>query len=267
MRLSRNLRSRAFVAAAVVVSVMALLPTGPAFATHNTCELDLTPEGPASTTLGTTHTITASLRPAGTDPDTTSTASCTTRSGGPVDVLFEVSSNETTAAYSPTSIDRQSTVLQPDLGCTIPTNANSCTVSYTRTAATGTDTIVGWVADDDTVDDTVTKTWTAPQAAFLDLSPETDSNPPQTAHVVTATVRDGVGNVVSGVNVDFEITSGPNTNLDTTRADRECVTGTDGTCTISYTDAATNPRATGERRLDLWMVGPRERRRVQPLHE
>lgn len=244
MRLSRNLRSRALIGITIVMSLAALLPVAPAFATHNTCELDLTPET-ATSTLGTTHTITASLRPAGTDPNATSTASCTTREGGPVDVLFEVSSNDASAAYSPTSIDRQSTVLQPDLGCTIPTNANSCTVSYTRTTATGTDTIVGWVADEDTVEDTVTKTWTAPQAAFLDLSPETDSNPPQTAHVVTATVRDGVGNVVSGVNVDFEITSGPNTNLDTTRADRECVTGTDGTCTISYTDAATNPAPPG----------------------
>ena len=245
MRLSRNLRSRALIGVTIVMSLVALMPVAPALATHNTCELDLTPEGPAPTTLGTTHTITASLRPAGTDPNSTSTANCTTRDGGPVDVLFEVSSNDTSATYSPTSIDRQSTVLQPDLGCTIPANANSCTVSYTRTAATGTDTIVGWVADEDTVQDTVTKTWTAPQAAFLDLSPETDSNPPQTAHVVTATVRDGVGNLVSGVNVDFEITSGPNANLDTTRADRECVTGTDGTCTISYTDAATNPAPPG----------------------
>ena len=240
MRLSRNLRSTALVAAAIVVSLAALLPVAPAFAAHNTCELDLTPET-ASSTLGTTHTITASLRPAGTDPDATSTTSCTSRDGGPVDVFFEVSSTDTSAAYSPTTIDRQDTRLQPDMGCTIASNQNSCTVSYTRTAGVSSDTIVGWIADEEAVDDSVTKAWTAAQASLLNVTPDSDSNPPQTAHVLTATVRDGNGALVSGVNVDFEIVSGPNAGLNTTRADLECSTGTSGTCTVEYTDAATNP--------------------------
>ena len=238
----KGARARAALIAAVVLG--ALLPGGPARAEHGTCVLDVTPET-GSNQLGQTHTLTASLRPSGTDPDATSTATCTTRGTGAVDVLFEVVSNDAAAAYSPTSIDRQDTVLQPDMGCTIAANANSCTVAYTRTAATGTDTITGWVAHDDTVDDAVTKTWTAPQASLLDLSPETDSNPPQTAHVVTATVRDGAGNLVAGVNVDLEVIAGPNANLDTTKADRECVTGTGGTCTVSYTDGATNPAPPG----------------------
>lgn len=238
MKRVHGVAARAALVAALVLAAM--LPAATAQAEHGTCVLDVTPET-GTNQLGQNHTLTASLRPSGTDPDATSTQSCTTRTGGPVDVLFEVTSNDAAATYSPTSIDRQSTLLQPDMGCTIPANANSCSVAYTRTAATGSDTITGWVADDDTVDDSVTKTWTAPQASFLDLSPETDSNPPQTAHVVTATVRDGAGNLVAGANVDLEIISGPNANVDTTKADRECVTGTNGTCTMTYTDGATNP--------------------------
>lgn len=238
----KKLRLATTVFATIVACVAALLPAAPAFATHATCELDLTPET-ATSTLGATHTITASLRPAGTDPDGTSTATCTTREGGPVDIFFEVTSTDTSAAYSPTNIDRQDSRLQPDLGCTIASNQNSCTVSYTRTTGVSSDTIVGWIADEEAVEDTVAKTWTAAQASLLNVTPDTDSNPPQTPHTLTATVRDANGVLVSGVNVDFEIVSGPNAGLNTTRADLECSTGAAGTCTVEYTDATTNPAA------------------------
>jgi Ca2+-binding RTX toxin-like protein len=234
-------RAKRLLALAVVAALMGVLPATPAYANHNTCELDLTPET-STGTLGTQHTVTASLRPAGTDPNTNSTATCTTRTaGGSVDVLFEVTSNDANATYSPGTVDRQNTPLQPDLGCTIPSNANSCTVTYTRTAATGTDTITGWIADEEAVDDAVTRTWTAAQASLLNVEPESDSNPPQTAHTLTATVRDSAGNAVAGVNVDFEVVAGPNQDLNTTRADLECATGANGTCTVNYTDEANNP--------------------------
>ena len=221
---------------------------GPAFAGHGTCEVDLIPEAHTAP-VGTTQTITAVLRPAGTNVGNNDnlTPVCTAdRAGGPVDISFEVITNDNTATYSPGTIDRADTPLQPDLGCTIAPNQDFCTVSYTRTAVTGADTIEGWAADEPATVDAVTRTWTAapaPAATFLNVEPETDTNPVQTAHVLTATARDANGNPLANVNVDFEIIAGPNINLDNARADRECTTGQNGTCTVTYTDAAQNPAA------------------------
>ena len=230
----------------VIACFMALVPASQALANHGTCVLDLTPET-ATNQLGATHVVTATLRPAGTDVNTTTGTSptCTTRGSGPVDVLFEVTSTDAAATYNPTNVDRQDTRLQPDLGCTIATNATSCSVSYTRTAGGGSDSIVGWFSDADTVTDTVTKTWTAPQASYLNVTPDSDANPPRTAHTLTATVRDSAGNPIAGINVDFELMSGPNADLNTTRADLECATGTAGTCTVTYTDATNDPAPPG----------------------
>ena len=231
---------------AVLACVTALVPAAPALANHGTCELDLTPET-ATNQLGATHVVTATLRPAGTDVNTTTGTSptCTTRGSGSIDVLFEVTSTNTAATYNPTNVDRQDSRLQPDLGCTIPSNASSCSVSYTRTAGGGSDSILGWFSDDDTTNDTVTKTWTAPQASYLNVTPDSDANPPHTAHTFTATVRDSAGNPVAGINVDFEVVSGPNDDLNSTRADLECATGSAGTCTVDYTDATNDPAPPG----------------------
>jgi hypothetical protein len=75
----------------------------------------------------------------------------------------------------------------------------------------GTTTVKCEVADDTSVFDTATKTWTteAPVAMTLVLLPETATNPVDTNHELTATVYDQFGNVMEGVAVTWTILSGP----------------------------------------------------------
>ena len=215
---------------------------GVAHANHGTCLIDISPETQTAT-AGTTTTFTISLRQSGTDVDSAANnTTCNTRDGGTVDISVEVTGNQG-STYTPGSVDAADTPLQPDLGCSIQNNQNSCTVQYTRNSPAGSDTVEAYAADDAGDSDTATQVWTGAAVSFLNVEPETDVNPPQTAHVVTATATTSTGQPASGVNVDFEITSGPNANLDSAKADRECTTNASGVCTVTYTDGATNPAA------------------------
>jgi Ca2+-binding RTX toxin-like protein len=229
--ISRSIRSWACLFSLSLILV--LLPLGgPALAGHGTCLIDLTPNTDTNT-LGQTHTVTATLTaPSGQTLDT-----C--REGGNVDVDFEIT-GETGATYNPAGIDAASTPNTPDLGCRIKRNETSCTVSYTRTATAGTDSITGFFADagiDETTDprDTVTKTWQAPAGTRLNCEPETATNPTGTSHVVTCTVTDTAGATVAGAQVDVEITgtNDPDNADSPASPDRSCTTAANGTCTIS----------------------------------
>lgn len=231
-------RKRALALVFVLAMVAVALPlAAPALATHGTCVLDLTPETDTNN-LGEQHTITATLRPAGTDPNGTSTASCTTREGGRIDVSFEVT-GDNGATYSPGAIDAASTPASPDLACSMNPNSDTCTVTYTRTAVAGTDTVVGFFTAHGTTgpSDSVTKTWVAPAATRLDCTPETDSNPTGTAHVITCTATNNAGQTVNAINVDVEVTGtgDPDSADSPTSPDLTCTTAGAGTCTVSHT--------------------------------
>jgi hypothetical protein len=94
------------------------------------------------------------------------------------------------------------------------TDANGeATFTYTGSGGAGTDVIVGWVdVDGDTTIDVgepqavATKLWVSSGVTSLALSPNTDTNQVLTSHTVTATVSP----VTSGVELRFEVTSGPN---------------------------------------------------------
>lgn len=225
----------------VVALISLVFPlAAPAHANHGSCTIDVTPNSDTNT-LGETHTLTAALvAPAGQTP-----AQC--RTGPNIEVSFEVT-GEAGATYNPNTIDAASTPATADLTCTMSGNQSSCTVSYTRTATPGTDSITGFFADAGIAGaagtrDTVTKTWQAPTATRLDCEPETDSNPTGTAHVVTCTVTTNSGAAVSGAQVDVEITGAndPDNADSPGTPDRSCTTATNGTCTFSLTgnDAGT----------------------------
>lgn len=219
-----------------VVSLISLVfpLASPALAGHGTCTINVTPDSDTNT-LGDTHTLTATL----VAPTGQTTQTC--RSGNNIDVDFEIT-GEAGATYNPAGIDPASTPTTPDLTCRIGPNDTSCTVSYTRTAPPGTDSIVGFFSDagiDQTSDprDTVSKTWVAPTATRLNCEPETDSNPTGTAHVVTCTVTDNAGATVNGAQVDVEITGAndPDNADSPASPDRTCATATNGTCTFTLT--------------------------------
>ena len=93
--------------------------------------------------------------------------------------------------------------------------------------------------------DVVTKTWVAVGVpASLTLTPENDQNVIGTSHTVTATVTDAFGNLVSGVNVDFDITAssrnggGPVEGLDR-------LTNASGQATFTYADLGIGTPVTG----------------------
>ena len=224
-----------------LVALAALMVMGlpaPAQANHGDCVVDLSPETD-SNVLGQTHVVTATLRPAGTDVNGTSTAICSDHQR--VTINFEISGSGS-PTYSPSGIDAGATGVN-DLSCSLQPNDDSCTISYSRTSVTGTDTILGQTEDTPTVSDTVTKTWTAAAPSFLNVSPETDTNPLGAEHTLTATVRSSSGALSSGVVVDFEVIDGPNENLDgdVDEPDLSCTTGSGGTCSVSYDDdEATN---------------------------
>ena len=229
----------------------------PAAAGHGDCVLDLTPETDTNT-LGETHVITATLRPAGTDPNATTTAVCTTRAGGKVDVDFEVTGT-TGATYNPGGIDAASTPASPDLSCSINPNSDSCSVSYSRLTTAGDDSIAGFFADATGVTDTVTKTWNAPTsttATRLDCTPETDTNPTGTAHVVTCTATDNAGAVVGGAQIDAEASGAndPDGADSAASPDFTCTTTNQGVCSFTHgTGGVGTTTATGTTTYRAWI--------------
>lgn len=215
--------------------------------------LNTTPETDTNP-LGTTHTLTATVR----------SSSGTAQSGVTVD--FEVMSGPNE------DLDNDSD--GPDRSCTT-SRSGTCTVTYTDTSADSgeTDTVCSWI-DSDTDDvlnengdasdggdcdsedraegegsngwgtdvtDEVSKTWSSTAsgtAIYLNLAPEESENELRDEHEITAVARNSNGNVVSGVEVDFEIIDGPNADLEEDEVDMECTTSRDGTCEVSYDDEA-----------------------------
>ncbi|MEA2446628.1 MAG: hypothetical protein QOK47_265, partial [Actinomycetota bacterium] len=228
-------RGRAFFIQSALVVLFTTLVPGPAWANHGDCIIDLSPETNTND-LGDTHTLTATLRPAGTDPNVATSAVCA--SHGDVKINFEVSTSGS-AAYSPSSVDASNSGTN-DLTCTIDNNDSACTVSYVRTTPGGEDMVIGAIEDAPSVTDGVEVTWVAPAAipAFLNVTPETDTNSPRTQHSLTATVRSSNGSVISGATVDVEVIFGPNQDVDgdDNEPDLSCTTGGNGTCSVSYTD-------------------------------
>ncbi|MDQ3915083.1 MAG: Ig-like domain-containing protein [Actinomycetota bacterium] len=197
-------------------------------------QIDCGPEGDTNPT-GTQHTVTCTVRSAaGANP---------TLEGADVD--YQVT------GANPTG---------PQHGCTTGANG-TCSFTYTGNNA-GNDVIQAFVnqdgnhtnndcgaeatgdAENDDFCDQVEKTWQARTATFLDVEPETDTNPNGTTHTLTATFTDQFGDPIElseGQLVDFEIISGPNANFTPGFRDFECPSNNPtqgGTCTASYTDAA-----------------------------
>jgi hypothetical protein len=85
------------------------------------------------------------------------------------------------------------------------TDANGQAVfCYTGTVA-GNDTITATADGGSNPSDTAAKRWVAAAPATLDLQPATDTNPVDTQHCVTATVRDAFGNPTPNVRVRFDV--------------------------------------------------------------
>jgi Ca2+-binding RTX toxin-like protein len=215
--------------------------------------LNTTPETDTNP-LDSTHTITATVR----------TTGGTLQSNITVD--FEVTSGP--------NEDVDNDADGPDRSCTTGTSG-TCTVSYTDSSATSgeVDQICSWIDSDGDdvfnddgdqndggdcdgedraesegtngwgtdVTDRVAKTWSSTAsgtAIYLNLVPESDENELRDEHEVTAVARNSNGNVVSNVDVDFEIIEGPNSDLEGSEVDMECTTASDGTCEVSYDDEA-----------------------------
>ena len=85
----------------------------------------------------------------------------------------------------------------------VTNSAGQANFTYVGTMA-GMDTITASVAGCCTAQ--ATKTWLAGPPRSVTLSPLTDTNPVDTQHCVTATVRDQFGNPVQGVRVRFSVT-------------------------------------------------------------
>jgi hypothetical protein len=94
-----------------------------------------------------------------------------------------------------------------DLGTTtqVVIGADGYAHVFLHSAQSGTQSVTATLGS---ASDTGTKPWTGLAARTIDAEPETDTNPPATIHEVTATVRDRLGNPVSGVVVTFT-ESGP----------------------------------------------------------
>jgi hypothetical protein len=200
-------------------------------------QIDCTPEGDINPT-GAQHTVTCTVRSAaGANP---------TLEGADVD--YQVT------GANPTG---------PQHGCTTGANG-TCSFTYTGNNA-GNDVIQAFVNQDgnhtnndcgaeatadatnDDFCDQVEKTWQARTATFLDVEPETDTNPNGSTHTLTATFTDQFGDPIElseGQLVDFEIISGPNQGLiglGNAGRDFECPSNNPtqgGTCTATYTDNA-----------------------------
>ncbi|HVL63927.1 MAG TPA: Ig-like domain-containing protein [Actinomycetota bacterium] len=114
--------------------------------------------------------------------------------------------------------------------------------------------------------DVVEKTWTGSgQAGRLNCEPETDSNPPGTAHTVTCTATNNQGQGVSGVNVDAEATGAndPDNGNTPQSPDFTCTTRADdaatpnvneaGTCSFTHGGANQNTSSTGITQYRAWI--------------
>lgn len=89
--------------------------------------------------------------------------------------------------------------------------------------------------------------WNLPcgvRVAGITLAPQTDTNPLGTTHTVTATILDDWGDPVPGIDVDFEVLSGPNAGTTGT-----ATTDANGEATFSYTG---NTEGTDEIRASFY---------------
>jgi hypothetical protein len=175
--------------------------------------------------------------------------------------------------------DAGNTPATPDRTCTTQ-NSATCSITYSQNTNAGTDLICVWTnaapgmannntngtcggegltdADDqaDQADapapanddvDVVQKVWRNPNApARVDCGPETDTNPTGTAHTITCTVTNALGNVSANANVDVEATGpsdpdGANTPL---VPDFTCTTNAQGACTFTHGPAGTTTPGT-----------------------
>jgi len=256
----------------MILSLVALaVPlTQVANATHGGCVLDVRPEADTNAT-GTTHTITAILLDAPSSTNDTGQAFCDEQRSQATNVDFEVIDQTGGGTYTggTGAIDAAETPNQPDMTCTIASNAggtgtqaaNQCSVTYTRTNE-GTDHIVGFVDEDannnnnatadyeneppatddpDSVD-TVIKSWVGPANQIIDCGPENDVNPTGTQHTITCEARSatgGGGTGLQGVDIDYQVTganpTGPQHGCTTAADNPNTQTNEQGTCSFTYT--------------------------------
>jgi Ca2+-binding RTX toxin-like protein len=261
--IARNSRlSRALAALFLITTGLVAPLGGTALATHPTPScLNVEPEL-ATNPTGTVHTVTATLR----DDTGTCTGATVNAGAGGVVIHFELA--------GPNDQDDGNFPATPDLQCTISTGQSSCTTNYTGNLA-GTDTIRGWIdhaagADLDAAEgrdevatpgaaepdetDVVEKTWGGTGAASrLDCTPETDTNPTNTNHVITCTATDAGGANINNARIDVEATGAndPDGNAVLTSPDFTCTTGQNGQCTVTH--LAADSGASGTTSYRAWI--------------
>ena len=143
---SRSILRRLSLFAVAILLLGLCVPSGSALANHPALScLDVEPETSFNPTLpaGTrSHTVEATLRGPATPPDNPATCKGDEMDaeGGAVKISFEISGPNDPAADGDTPDS-------PDRFCLIPQNAASCEMTYPG-AATGSDTIRGWIDED-----------------------------------------------------------------------------------------------------------------------
>jgi protocatechuate 3,4-dioxygenase beta subunit len=178
------------------VTVVPPPPTGPA-------HLTLAPKT-ATNPVGTQHCVTATV---------------TDENGAPVPLVpvnFSVSGANTAAGASVTDANGE---------------AQFCYVG----TMLGNDTITARAVGGTNPSDTAAKTWTHGPPATLTLSPKTATNPVDTQHCVTATVKDAFGNPVPGVTVNFNVEGASEIDTSPTDEDGEVTTDANGVARFCYT--------------------------------
>ncbi|MDQ4142752.1 MAG: hypothetical protein M3198_03255 [Actinomycetota bacterium] len=114
-------------------------------------------------------------------------------------------------------------------------------------------------AEDNDLTDVVLITWLGRLPTSLDIDPESDTNPANTVHEMTASFTDQVGHPIDlteGQLVDAEIVSGPNTNMTGGFRDFECPSNSpteNGTCTATYGDQPSFDPANGVDVICFWI--------------
>ena len=258
-----RMRSLSFLSAIVLLAgVLVPLMGTPALATHDARTLEVTPET-ADAETGDSHVLTATL----------STAAVT-----PIEVDFEVESGP---AITPGG-DDGNTPMTPDRECVVVATETSCTVTFTSNAE-GTNLVRAWIDHDgmDNTDpvtqddmaaaeprgetfvedpvwfateepnttDAVEVTWTEAAAAefVLDCEPETATNPVGTAHMITCTASAAADDSPApGKQIDVEMSGAndPDGAESNDTPDLTCMTGVDGTCTVTHPAAAATTNGT-----------------------